>query len=361
MKNHKLKYYSLLLLFLAAAVAGLFLLAKEEPHPSRDLMMEAAKLHERVTEAVKKERLARGFELIPEDHLALGLMGAESTAITTSLGNPEAKRTAQLPDFAALMVKLFQQAGLKAGDRIGASFSASFPGLDLALLCAAKVMGLEVVYSASVGSSNYGANLPGYVLPEMIETAVAAGLLDTRPFSVTLGGDGDRGENMLGYMLEETEEIDAVLTRLSAAGIYVESYDDYETDVKDHMARMGEIKLFVNAGGGILGMGDSDALLSYGQGLLREADPQIGPKSGLVDRYLSQGIPVIHLLNIKQLCAEQGIPYDPVSLPEIGTAPLYFVREYPGWLLIGTILFACLGVAFIEWKNRNRTDGRKSI
>lgn len=58
------------------------------------------------------------------------------------------------------------------------------------------------------------------------------------------------------------------------------------------MARMGEIKLFVNAEGGILGMGDSDALLSYGQGLLREADPQIGLKSGLVDRYLSQGIPV---------------------------------------------------------------------
>ena len=56
-------------------------------------------------------------------------------------------------------------------------------------------------------------------------------------------------------------------------------------------------------------MGVNDASLSFGQGLLPESDPRITAKSGLIERYLSLGVPTIHFLNIKQLCAETGIPF----------------------------------------------------
>ena len=111
------------------------------------------------------------------------------------------------------------------------------------------------------------------------------------------------------------------------------------------MARMGDIAAFINVGGNILGMGDTDAAVNFGQGLMPPADPRIGPKSGLVERYLSLGVPVIHLLNIKQLCAETGIPYDPVTLPEPGISGVYYHRDYSR-LAIG-LAFAGAAIAIL--------------
>ena len=274
------------------------------------------------------------------------------------MGSEEAKRTSQLSDFAALTVRYLHEAGVRPGDRIGACFSASFPGIDLGVLCAAEVMGLEISYSVSVGSSNFGANLPGYVLPEMILTAHEAGLLSTLPEIVTMGGDGDAGENMLAYLLEDEDdirEVAAMQTRLAAEGLPLTVYaEGYEADVLDRMARMGDIAAFVNVGGNILGMGDTDAALSFGQGLLPEADPKITPKSGLVERYLGKGVPTIHFLNIKQLCAEAGIPYDPVTEPAVGTSGAYYSRRYSRYAIAGTLLLATLAIVTIEVLDRRR-------
>ena len=315
-------------------------------------MEAAATLQQQVVSAVRTERLSRGYDLAPEDTLGLGLMGTHFSPITTSLGSEEAKRTSQLSDFAALAVRYLHEAGVQSGDRIGACFSASFPGIDLGVLCAAEVMGLEISYSVSIGSSNFGANLTGYVLPEMILIAHEAGLISALPDLITLGGDGDAGENMLGYMLGEEDdilEIEDMVARLEGAGLTLTRYEaGYEADVLDRMTRMGDIAAFVNVGGNILGMGDTDATVSFGQGLLPEADPKITPKSGLVERYLSQGVPTIHFLNIKQLCAEAGIPYDPVTEPEVGTSDVYYSRSYARPAIAGTALLYLAAIVAIE-------------
>ncbi|MBR6703910.1 MAG: poly-gamma-glutamate system protein [Lachnospiraceae bacterium] len=140
MNRRKQILYALLLLFLTAAAALIYVTGNRVRLSYAEEMEAASRLHVKVVQAVKEERLARGYALVPEDTLELGLLGEEITAITTSLGNLEAKRTSQLPDMAALFVRLLHEAGVKKGDTVGASFSASFPGADLALLCAADVM-----------------------------------------------------------------------------------------------------------------------------------------------------------------------------------------------------------------------------
>ena len=343
---------------LAVAVLFIYLAGRRVRLPYADEMEAAARLQRQVVAAVRAERLARGYALVEEDILGLGLMGERTSPITTSLGSEEAKRTSQLSDFAALTVRYLHEAGVRPGDRIGACFSASFPGIDLGVLCAAEVMGVDIVYSVSVGSSNFGANLPGYVLPEMILTAYEAGLLSTLPDLVTMGGGADAGENMMGYVLEDEDEIriiEAMKARLAAEGLVLTFYEEgYETDVLDRMARMGDIAAFVNVGGNILGMGDVGAAVSFGQGLLPEADPKITPKSGLVERYLSLGVPVVHFLNIKQLCAETGIPYDPAAEPEAGTSGVYFSRRYSRPAIAGAMLLALAATVAIELKARRR-------
>lgn len=44
---------------------------------------------------------------------------------------------------------------------------------------------------------------------------------------------------------------------------------------------------------------------------------------------------MIHLLNIKRLAADYGIPFDPERWPEPGASPVYFRASYPAlplWL-----------------------------
>ncbi len=77
-------------------------------------------------------------------------------------------------------------------------------------------------------------------------------------------------------------------------------------------------------------MGRGESGISLGQGLLSpEKIVRLTEDSGLVQRYLSQGLPVINLLNIKQLAADYGLPYDPAQWPERGTSVVYFETDYP--------------------------------
>ena len=345
-------YHLCLLAFLILAALGIYLTGRRVRLPYADQMQEAAALHRKVSAAIKEERLKRGYALAPEDSLEIGYLGEYLTPITTSLGSLEAKRTAQLPDFAALCVRLFHEAGVQKGERVGACFSGSFPGLNLAVLCAAEVMGLEIHYSCSLGSSNYGANLPGYVLPEMIQTAVQAGYLSAMPQTVSMGGTGDEGRNMQGYALEETEEIEAMKLRLEQEGISLSAYPDYGENVRVHMEMMGPVKVFVNVGGNILGLGNEDVSLGFGQGLLKPQEPVVKESSGLVERYLALGVPTIHLLNIKQLCAETGVPFDPAALPEDGSSSVYVSRNYSKAAIAAAAILYCGGLVWIKRKEK---------
>ena len=354
MSKRKLIYTALLLLFTAAAALVIYISGNRVRLPYADEMEEASRLHIKVVQAVKEERLSRGYPLVPEDTLEIGLLGEEVTDITTSLGNLEAKRTSQLPDMAALAVRLLHEAGVKKGDRVGACFSASFPGADLAVLCAADVMGIDLICSATVGASNYGANLPGYVFPEMVRTAVSAGLLSTMPQMVSLGGDHDEGRNMIGYLLEETEEIDAMKKRLAEEGFKLLSFDSYEADIAYRLEQMGDISAFINVGGNILGIGDGEAVLSFGQGLLEPSHPPINAKSGLIEYCLNRDIPTVHILNLKQLCAETGVPFDPIRIPEIGSSEVYFSHRYSKAAIAAVGAVTLISALLIEYDDKKR-------
>lgn len=358
MKDRRLRLHGLVALLLAVAVLIIYLSGRHARLPYADEMEAAANLQRQAVAAIRAERLARGYALAEEDRLGLGLMGARVSPTTTSLSTEEVKRTAQLSDFAALCVRYLHEAGVRRGDRIGACFSASFPGIDLGVLCAAEVMGLEISYSVSIGASNYGANLTGYVLPEMILTAHEAGLLSTMPDLITMGGDQDTGQNMMGYVLGEAEDVAAIegmKARLRDEGLTITAYEaGYEADVLARMARMGDIAAFVNVGGNVLGLGRTDASLSFGQGLLPESDPRLTERSGLIERYLSLGVPTIHFLNIKQLCAETGIPFDPVAESAVGTSGVYFSRRYSRPAIAGALILALSATVAIEVCRRRR-------
>lgn len=321
------------------------------PYPLYDLQLRAAFRMEKAELVLKESLIAERVPIETElDPNLTGLIGPEWTALTTTLGNLEAKRSTLNPNFAALMVRYFHEAGLKAGDVIAIGASGSFPGLTIATLCAAREMGLQALTIASFGSSMYGATRPEFTIPKMMRILSDASIISFSLLAVSPGSDQDYGENAL------FEDARGIIARLAKeTGVEFISFDppDLETSIARRMqlyklhAGGKKIKCFVNVGGASPNNGTSSYTLDFPQGLVMNS-PRIPPSSdrGLVYEFASQGVPVINLLNVRLLADTNGLPYDPIPLPRPGEGGVYKDVRY-GKLLILLILVISIGLLAI--------------
>lgn len=311
-----------------------------------EVKLAAASLMQSWMDAVKEYKQEAGLEVTQDDVHNTGLIGEPYTPITTTHGALEAKRTTANPDMAALMVQMLTEAGVRSGDTVGAGFSGSFPAMNLAVLAACQTMEVNCVYIASVGASTYGANQPEFTFPDMVYRLYQDGLLKTAPSLVTPGGVDDCGLDMEADLREE------ILSRIAGYGAKVMREDDFEANIQARMAvyqQEGPIQCFIGVGGNLTTTGTSGQSVGYGlipAGKIRAVDQN----SGLVQRYSSQGLPVLHLLNIKQLAADYGLAYDPEALLPFGESAVYYAISYP-WrpaavCMLGAL--ACLMIGFCK-------------
>ncbi len=316
---------------LAAACLGFVLLQATKtavPYPLYETQLAAARLMAKAESILQNALVSENIPIERElDPNSTGLIGPEWTALTTTLGDLEAKRSTLNPNFAALMVRYFHEAGLKKGDLIAVGASGSFPGMTIATLCAAREMGLEALTIASFGSSMYGATRPEFTTPKMIRILSDASIIPYSLIAVSPGADGDHGENPL---FEDSRAIIAGL----ATETGVEFIDFTPPDLEASIARRLElfeeasagkkIECFVNIGGASSNSGASSYTLDFPQGLVMDP-PRIPPSAdrGLIYEYAARGIPVINLLNIRSLAAKNGLPYDPIPLPLPGEGDVY--------------------------------------
>ena len=342
---------------LAALTAGL---RHRTPTQYAQTQLEASELLAECFDHVKSYKEELGIPLAQEDYHQTGMIGESYTGITTTLGAVEAKRTTAWPDMGALCVRLLYEAGVRPGDTVGAGFSGSFPGMDLAVIAACQAMDVELIYISSVGASTYGANNPELTFPEMAHRLVEDGVLETDSALVTMGGGDDVGRDMDPALRED------ILSRLTAAGLTVAEEPDYARNLELRQRlyqQEGPIRCFVAVGGNVTSMGRGETGIDLGQGVLSpEKMVRLTEESGLVQRYLSQGIPVINLLNIKQLAADYGLPFDPARWPEPGSSAVYFETAYPAALIAAGLVAAGVLLALCCYeKNRVPPESRAAM
>lgn len=334
-----------LLAAVLAVLAVSSLLAHRNAAPERteyyDTQVAAVRILEDCFAAVKGYKEERGIPLSPHDIHETGMLGEEFTGITTTIGALEAKRTTAWPDMAALCVRMLWEAGVRPGDRVGAGFSGSFPGMNLAVVAACEAMGVELVCISSVGASTYGANNPELTFPEMLHLLGEDGIVRTRSAAVTMGGDFDIGMEMLPELSGPVRE------RLSAAGLNLVEIKDFTENLawrESLYEENGGIDCFVAVGGNLTSLGRGEEGATLGQGVMKaRSKVLLDEDSGLVQRYMARGIPVVNLLNIKQIMAEYGLPFDPRNWPGTGTSAAYStVRYQKGYLAAGLGLSAGL-------------------
>ena len=298
-----------------------------------DVQVQAAQQMERCMHAVREYKQELGIPMSEEDIHRTGLIGQSYTEITTTLGALEAKRTTAWPDMAALCVRLLHEAGVRAGDTVGAGFSGSFPGMNLAMITACESMGVTLKCIPSVGASTYGANDPELTFPEMMCLLQRDGWIRTEVAVATMGGGDDVGREM------PAETVVAIQGRLKEFGVSIVELPEFSENLSWREEYYGPIDCFVAVGGNVTSLGRTEDSVSLGQGVLKyDRTMRLAEGSGLVQRYCAEGIPVINLLNIKFLVAEYGLPYDPVEWPEIGQSSVYSVTSYPKpWIVFGGV------------------------
>jgi poly-gamma-glutamate system protein len=316
----------------ALLVGGGWLTAAARPSPQRaseadaGAPLQAARLMER---SLANVRALRAEAHIPIDRAldpnATGIIGDEFSPLTTSVGDVEAKRTAANPAFAAVMVGYFRRAGLQAGDVVAVGASGSFPAFALATLSAARVLDLRPVVIGSVGASMYGANLPGFTLVDMLERLRSDGLLPYRLAAVSPGGRADTGG---GVLFDDPGETLRAETRRS--GLPIVAGRTLAERIQDRLRIYREgsggrpIRCFVNIGGSAANYGTMDASLALPPGLILHPPPApSSPTRGLAFEFAARGVPVVHLLFVRGLARDNGLPYDPIPLPPVGEGPVY--------------------------------------
>jgi poly-gamma-glutamate system protein len=241
-----------------------------------------------------------------------GLIGGEVTPLMTTLGSLEAKRIATNPEWAGVLTRRLAGAGIGAGDLVGAGFSGSFPGLNLALALACEALEADLVAVSSVTASTWGANQPGFTWPEMEARLMKAGILRRVTVAVTAGGDAD-----MALDLEAGDRAVAYRVRDSAArglGVPILQPRDFGEAVGLRMrtyrraANGRPIALYVNVGGADASLGRSDAFLRLRSGFLPARPFGLPRDQGVAARLAGEGVRVLMLLNVRDLALRWGVP-----------------------------------------------------
>jgi len=234
------------------------------------------------------------------------IVGMNFTSLTTTLGSYPVKKVSEDPAIAALMVRLLKDAGISAGSDsvVAINASGSFPGFTLAALSACAAMEIRTYVIASIGSSTYGANVPGNTIADMLLNENVKDLGHTL-LAISPGGSSDRGREL------DEEELDRIEEMLGIHGITFfrpQSLID-AIDFRISIFSDAGSSLLINIGGNHASSGANNDLDLLAGVLLPENFSSFNDH-GLIQNFLGRNLPAIQILNIRLLLASFGLSYD---------------------------------------------------
>ncbi|MCX6577789.1 MAG: poly-gamma-glutamate system protein, partial [Candidatus Aminicenantes bacterium] len=188
---------------------------------------------------------------------------------------------------------------------------------------------------SSLGASQWGANNPEFTWLEMSQCLQRAGIFSVSPLATALGGDSDTGMDMT------EEERMLLVEKIKKRGQALLELPDLAMNVRTRMkiyedgAGAAKIKAFVNIGGSWANLGTDSVVLKLKPGLNDRIEVPMPLRRGVIHEMVLRKIPVIHLLYIKGLAEQFGLPWDPLPLPKPGDGRLYERRQNPSALFFG--------------------------
>jgi poly-gamma-glutamate system protein len=308
-------------LAVAAAVSIALWLTLEQAlqrpiHPQFAEMLMAARSMQAASRVLWMEKETRGLTPSAQtDPNRTGMIGQEYTPITTTIGELPAKRTATNPDFAAALVRQISSLQLARGAPVVIVVSGSFVGGDIAAITATETLGLRPIVIASLSASMWGANEPELNLLDMLSTLRERNIIRARAIAAVLGGGGAIGGSM------DADGLAALRRSAMRDGVPIIEARPVAAVMDALLARInaaaGDARpsAVINVGGALIGLGSCRESYEWPPGLTRKALPCSDGTPGLAMRLAADGLPVLHIINMRRLALEWGLPFDPTPLP----------------------------------------------
>lgn len=348
-------------LFLIALLACVFLyllefLRKSGEDPLLDVKVKAARKMQEAMNVLKEEKLRRGLVIDKEtDPNMTGMIGKDYTDLTTTLGPLSSKRTSTNPNFAGVIVEMLAQVGVRRGDPVAVSLSGSFPALNVALFSACSSLELRPVIISSVGASTYGANEPEFTWLDMEKVLRIHHLFPYRSVAASLGGLIETRGGIGGKGIEMGRE---AICRHDIQLLDEQGIPTLARDIERRLFIYEEAcggkrpGAFINIGGTLTALGRCPEAQSLGAGVLKPVPRSNHPLRGIIFRMGEKGAPVIHLLNIKKVALEYGLPIDPIPLPSIPEGRVMRRREYSSTLALSGLSILVCGLIYLRRARR---------
>ena len=359
---------SLRLLWIVAFVAVLGLILVEsytirEKQPYYSNKIKASRTAMKAFDVIREERKRRGIEIDSEaDPAGTGLLGTLLSPVTTNPGHMQSKQTSANPNFAAVVVHLLKRAGVKEGDVVAVGFSGSFPAINICVLAALHTLKADPVIISSAGSSQWGANHPEFTWPVIERALMDARLFTFRSVAISRGGIDDRA---LGLTKNARRMLDDII---STSGIPPLSISNYMESLEKRMMIYREysgdkdIAAYINVGGGTTSVGTKVGKRMFKAGLNRSVPRRAADIDSVMTRFALEGVPVIHMSNIRILAERYGLPLQPVIAPKVGEGKIFY-KEAHSTIFAGVVLglIIALLILFIrmDWGYRFLSSGRK--
>lgn len=304
----------------------------------------AARLALAAMEIVKKERLKQRVEIDSEvDPAESGLIGEMVTQVTSEIGDLEAKQTSINPNFAAVVVSLLKKAKVKEGDTVAVGFTGSFPALDISVCAAIETLKLKPIIISTASSSQWGANDPDFLWIDMERLLNENRVFSFRSVAASMGGRNDHGKGMP----EEGRRL--LLKGIERSGLTLIESDTLRENINSRMKIYfccGSPKAFINVGGSVISVGKYGFRKKLKSGLIESGPTPPGKVDSVANRFMSEGIPVIHIDKVETLARHYGFPLRPTKIPPVGEGKIYSRMEYNSWLA-GAVLLAILLTLYI--------------
>lgn len=294
------------------------------------------------------------------DALIYTLLGEKDSPITTDEGRIEDKITVLNPNFAAAIVDLLINAGVKSGDTVAVLVTGAMPGANLAVFSAVHALGIHPVIITSVGSSWWGANSPDFTWLDMEKVLFDKGIFPFRSIAASIGGSDDNG----GLRLSEVGRnslLDAIdrnqVTRINEGSLT--NNISARTELFGRILPLNRYAAVINVGGGIAATGHRENCTLIATGLTRNLPVRNYPGRGVVHVFTDENVPLIHLYDVVKIARTYSLPIAQLPLPKVGIGDVYESERYNMTILVISIILMLLILGIVKYLDRQHYKWRE--
>jgi len=293
----------------------------------------AANLMDEAMQILKESRMENGiFVDIENDPNETGLVGSPFSLITTDEGDLDSKLTTLDPNFSAVIVDLMMQLNLQSNDTVAILMTGSMPGANLAVLSACQAVGITPITISSLGASQWGANQIDFTWLDMESILIKKGLYFSKSIAASIGGRNDMGRLLSPsgrkIITDVIESYNIPLIRNQRLAENITA----RMNIYSSYLPIQNYKAVINVGGGVASLGTSFNSKLLPPGVVERSDlmniSRPGGIEGVFSKFLTSGVPGLHILNIRPITEQFNIPFAPIPTPEIGLGSLYAKERY---------------------------------